>query len=79
MTSQNLRPEDRRRGSPAERGLSAETAPDCFRSEAFAEDLPRPKVPNPDLRSTGWRAPRQRSDATLIGLKAPSILGLLGV
>ena len=72
MNSRPIRPEDRclsggHGASPGRRAEWADTAPECYRSEAFAEDLPqgepchallrracRPAVASAPRRAGGW-------------------------
>jgi len=86
MNLRLIRPEDRRRsgGHGADTGSGgewADTAPACFRSEAFAEDLapgdPGPALPTRQRRSTVARAPRSsRAWLPLFGLSLAAAFGL---
>jgi hypothetical protein len=69
MTLPPARPEDRCRRP--EGPAWADTAPACFRSEAFAEDLPEPAAPVAVVvRLPGWRQLSCRTGGLLPGLNA---------
>jgi hypothetical protein len=87
MNLRLIRPEDRRRsgghGASPGRAEWADTAPECYRSEAFAEDLPqgepchellrrarRPAVASAPRRAGGW--------LPLLGPGLAAALGLRG-
>lgn len=82
MPQHSVHPETRRRG--AERAPWADTAPACFRSEGFAEDLP---VPPPALAAVAprrrppawWRRTGWRGAMAALGLPIAAVAGLLGL
>jgi len=88
MNLRLIRPEDRRRSgghgaSPGSRAEWADTAPECYRSEAFAEDLPqgepchellrrarRPAVASAPRRAGGWLPLLGPALAAALGLRS---------
>jgi hypothetical protein len=77
MTQSHARPEDRRRSgidSLFEQSW-ADTHPDCFRSEGFAEDLPEVGQPAVAARAArGWGLRRAGGALPLLGLALAGVL-----
>jgi hypothetical protein len=82
MTQPHVRPEVRRRSDNDSQHAQpwADTHPVCFRSEAFAEDLPEPAPRPASARSVSAVLGLRRPGAALPmpGLTLAGILGVFG-
>jgi hypothetical protein len=80
MTQPHVRPEVRRRSDNDSQHAQpwADTHPVCFRSEAFAEDLPEPEPRPAAARSAGpaWGLRRQVAALPMLGMGLAGILGV---
>ena len=74
MKSQNARPEDRRRS--AEPAPWADTLPDYFRSEGFAEDLPHTDT---NASPTALGDPRAWLNDAMLPMLGLALAGVLGL
>jgi hypothetical protein len=82
MTQPQIRPEVRRRADNDNQHAQpwADTHPDCFRSEAFAEDLPEPPPQPAATRSASaaWGLLRQGAALPMLGVALAGMLGAFG-